>query len=50
LSPFGAITAFGLVVTISMYVIMRWHQNNCIKHREEIEHLLVVARHDNLHG
>ncbi len=50
LSPFGAITAFGLVVTICMWVIMRWHQNNCIKHREEIEHLLVVARHDNLHG
>jgi len=50
LSPFGAITAFGLVVTICMWMIMRWHQNNCIKHREEIEHLLVVARHDNLHG
>ncbi len=50
LSAFGAITAFGLVVTISMWLIMRWHQNNCIKHKEEIEHLLVIARHDNVHG
>jgi LPLT family lysophospholipid transporter-like MFS transporter len=50
LSAFGAITAFGLVVTICMWLIMRWHQSNCVKHREEIEHLLVVARHDNMHG
>ena len=50
LSAFGAITAFGAVVTICMWMIMRWHQNNCIKHRDEIEHLLVIARHDNLHG
>jgi LPLT family lysophospholipid transporter-like MFS transporter len=50
LSAFGAITAFGLVVTICMYLIMRWHQSNCIKHREEIEHLLMIARHDNVHG
>ena len=50
LSAFGAITAFGSVVAICMWLIMRWHQNNCIKHREEIEHLLVIARHDNVHG
>ncbi len=50
LSAFGAITAFGLVVTVSMWLIMRWHQSNCIKHKEEIEHLLVIARHDNVHG
>ncbi len=50
LSAFGAIAAFGLVVTITMWLIMRWHQSNCIKHKEEIEHLLVIARHDNVHG
>ncbi len=50
MSAFGAITAFGLVVATIMYVIQRWHANNCIKHPEEIEHLLRVARHDNLHG
>ena len=50
MSAFAAITAFGSVVAICMWLILRWHQSNCIKHREEIEHLLVVARHDNLHG
>ena len=50
LSPFAAITAFGSVVAVCMWLIMRWHQSNCIKHKEEIDHLLVIARHDNLHG
>jgi MFS transporter, LPLT family, lysophospholipid transporter len=50
LSAFGAITAFGLVVAGVMYVIKRWHESNCVKHKEEVEHLLEVARHDNVHG
>jgi MFS transporter, LPLT family, lysophospholipid transporter len=50
LTAFGAITAFGLVVAGIMLVIMRWHANNCVKYPEEIEHLLRVARHDNVHG
>jgi len=50
LSAFGAITGFGLVVAGVMALIQRWHRNNCTQHREEIEHLLRVARHDNLHG
>ena len=50
LPAFAAITAFGLVVTICMWLIRRWHLNNCVRHREEIEHLLVIARHDNMHG
>ncbi len=50
LPAFAAITAFGLVVTICMWLIKRWHQGNCIRHHEEIEHLLVIARHDNMHG
>ena len=50
LSAFAAITAFGSVVTICMWLIRRWHRNNCVLHREEIEHLLVIARHDTMHG
>jgi len=50
MSSFGAITAFGLVVAGVMWIIQRWHRSNCIKHKEEIDHLLVIARHDNMHG
>jgi MFS transporter, LPLT family, lysophospholipid transporter len=50
LSAFGAITAFGLVVATMMWLIMRWHRRNTVKYREELEHLLKVARHDNVHG
>jgi MFS family permease len=50
LSAFAAITAFGLIVTSVMWVIQRWHRNNCVQYREEVEHLLEVARHDNVHG
>jgi MFS transporter, LPLT family, lysophospholipid transporter len=50
LSAFGAITAFGLVVAFVMWLIKRWHASNCIKHKEEVDHLLEVARHDNVHG
>jgi MFS transporter, LPLT family, lysophospholipid transporter len=50
LSAFGAITAFGLVVTGFMWLIQRWHRNNCTQYPEEVEHLLKIARHDNPHG
>ncbi len=50
LSAFGAITAFGVVVAGFMWVIQRWHRNNCVQYREEVEHLLRIARHDNPHG
>src|SRR3954463_2564275 len=50
LSAFKAITGFGVVVAGVMWLIQRWHRNNCTQHREEVEHLLRVARHDNLHG
>jgi MFS family permease len=49
LSAFGAITVFGLVVAAMMWLIMRWHQRNTVKYHEELEHLLKVARHDNVH-
>jgi MFS family permease len=50
LSAFAAITAFGLIITGVMWMIQRWHRNNCVQYREEVEHLLQVARHDNIHG
>ena len=50
LSAFGAITAFGVVVAGVMWLIKRWHASNCIKYRAEVDHLLEVARHDNMHG
>ncbi len=50
LSPFSAIAAFGLIVATVMYLIYRWHQSNCIHHKAEVEHLLDIARNDNLHG
>jgi LPLT family lysophospholipid transporter-like MFS transporter len=50
LSAFGAITSFGLVVAGFMWLIYRWHRSNCVKYREEVDHLLRIARHDNPHG
>jgi MFS transporter, LPLT family, lysophospholipid transporter len=49
LSAFGAITAFGVVVAGFMWVIQRWHKSNCIKHKEQVDHLLSIARSDNMH-
>ena len=50
MSAFGAITAFGVVVAGVMWIIQRWHARNCIVHKDEVDHLLEIARHDNLHG
>ena len=50
LSAFGAITAFGLVVSGFMWLIHRWHAANCRNHAVEVENLLEIARNDNLHG
>src|SRR3990167_1976802 len=49
LSAFGAITAFGVVVAGIMWVIQRWHAHNCVKHSEELDHLLRIARQDTHH-
>ncbi len=46
MSAFGAITIFGLVVAATMWLIRGWHRSNCVKHREEVEHLLAIARTD----
>ena len=50
LHTFAAITAFGVIVAVVMWLIKRWHASNCIRHRAEVEHLLDIARNDNLHG
>ena len=46
MSAFGAITIFGLVVAGTMWLIGRWHQSNTVRHREEVERLLAIARAD----
>jgi MFS family permease len=50
LTAFGAITAFGLVVAGIMLLIQRWHRRNCVVHADEVEHLLRIARQDNVHA
>ena len=32
-----------------MLVIQRWHQHNCRVHKDEVEHLLDIARNDHTH-
>src|SRR6478735_7061536 len=49
LSAFGAITAFGIVVAGFMWLIQRWHKSNCIKHKEQVDHLMSIARSDKSH-
>jgi LPLT family lysophospholipid transporter-like MFS transporter len=49
LSAFGAITAFGVTVAGFMWLIQRWHKSNCIKHKEQLDHLLSIARSDQSH-
>jgi MFS transporter, LPLT family, lysophospholipid transporter len=50
MSAFGAITAFGIVVAGVMWAIKRWHAHNLVHHREQVEHLLEIARSDHAHG
>jgi MFS family permease len=49
LSAFIAIAIFGLLVAGTMELIRRWHCSNCVRHREEVEHLLAIARADGGH-
>ena len=49
MSAFGAITAFGIVVAGVMWIIQRWHARNCVKYKDEVDHLLAIARHDTTH-
>jgi hypothetical protein len=49
LSAYGAITAFGLFVAISMALIGLWHRSNEKRHPEELARLLAIARQDGHH-
>ncbi|HKX41841.1 MAG TPA: lysophospholipid transporter LplT [Burkholderiaceae bacterium] len=46
LSSFTAIALFGLVVAGTMWLVMRWHRTNLVRHRDELTHLLAIARAD----
>ena len=46
LSAFVAIAVFGLVVAGVMELIRQWHKTNCIRHHDEVERLLAIARSD----
>jgi MFS family permease len=46
LSAFTAIALFGSVVAGTMWLIYRWHKSNRVKYREELDHLLAIARSD----
>ena len=46
LSAFVAIAVFGMVVAGVMELIRQWHQANCVRHHDEVERLLAIARSD----
>jgi len=50
LSAFGAITAFGLLVAGFMWLIQKWHAHNRVAHKAVVDHLMDVAKNDQLHG
>ena len=49
LSAYGAISAFGVVVAVSMLAIGLWHRRNLRQHPQEVERLLAIARSDHHH-
>ena len=49
LSAYGAISAFGVVVAVSMLLIGLWHRRNLRLHTDEVERLLAIARSDHHH-
>ena len=49
MSAFGAITAFGLLVAGFMWLIQIWHKRNLRVHKEQVDHLLSLARSDKSH-
>ena len=49
LSAYWAIGIFGALVAITMFIIGRWHKSNTIKHKDEVDRLLAIARNDPSH-
>lgn len=50
LSAYGAITLFGLLVAVCMWLVGRWYVYNCRKHGGEVRRLLSIARSDKPSG
>jgi MFS family permease len=46
LSAFVSIAVFGVAVTATMALIGYWHRSNGVRHRDEVERLLAIARSD----
>ncbi len=46
MSAFSVIAALGGGVAATMWLVKRWHQRNCVTHRDEVERLLAIARSD----
>ncbi|MEO9067499.1 MAG: lysophospholipid transporter LplT [Caldimonas sp.] len=46
LTAFTTITVFGILVAVTMWLIRRWHANNCVRYPDQIAHLLTIARLD----
>ena len=46
LSAFVSIAVFGVAVTATMALIGYWHRTNAVRHRDEVERLLAIARSD----
>ncbi len=44
LNAYAAITVFGLLVAVTMWLIHRWHWRNCAQHKDEVDGLLAGAR------
>ncbi len=49
-SVYSVIAIFGVVNAGLMWMIKRWHEQNCIRHPAEIQNLLEIARSDINHG
>jgi MFS transporter, LPLT family, lysophospholipid transporter len=48
-SAFIAIAGFGVLVASVMWLIGRWHHSNLVKHPDEVQRLLDIARSDPSH-
>jgi LPLT family lysophospholipid transporter-like MFS transporter len=46
LSVIAAVALFGLLVATTMGLVLRWHRSNGVRHRDELQHLLAIARRE----
>jgi hypothetical protein len=46
LGVLGAITVFGLFTAFASLLVLAWHRRNLVRHRDEVETLLEIARRD----